>query len=245
MRPSRYLFTLATIFIVLYAVVLGFGSGSMANRLKPKLGLDLIGGTTLTLVAQTLDGKPPSAESLQQARQIIENRVNASGVSEAEVVTEGQDQIVISAPGQNNDSIRQLGATALLRFRKVLAATTDLPTTATPSPSPSASGSASGSPSASPSTSPKASATPTPTPTPAATATPSGTAKPSASPSGSVDVAKIQQDILAKLGTPAIAAAQQIQDPTQIDEATHQVLEPFRKLTSQEVEYLPPQIQFN
>jgi preprotein translocase subunit SecD len=243
MRPSRYLFTLATIFIVLYAVVLGFGSGSIANRLKPKLGLDLIGGTTLTLVAQTLDGKPPSAESLQQARQIIENRVNASGVSEAEVVTEGNDQIVISAPGQNNDSIRQLGATALLRFRKVLATTTDLPANATPSASPSAS--ASGSASASPSASAKPSPTPTPTPTPAATATPSGTAKPSASPSGTVDVQKIQNDIRAKLGDTAIAAASQIQDPTQIDEATHKVLEPFRKLTPQEVQYLPPQIQFN
>ena len=46
MRPSRYLFTLAAIFVVLFGVVIGFGSGSFKDRLKPKLGLDLIGGTT-------------------------------------------------------------------------------------------------------------------------------------------------------------------------------------------------------
>ena len=47
MRPSRYLFTLAAIFIVLFGVVIGFGSGSLKQRLEPKLGLDLVGGTTM------------------------------------------------------------------------------------------------------------------------------------------------------------------------------------------------------
>ena len=110
MRPSRYLFTLAAIFVVLFGVVLGFGSGSFKERLKPKLGLDLVGGTTLTLVAKTLDGAPPNADSLEQAREIIEKRVNASGVAEAEVVTEGNSHIVISVPGQNNDTIRKVVA---------------------------------------------------------------------------------------------------------------------------------------
>src|SRR3979409_443388 len=86
MRPSRYLFTLAAIFIVLFGVVIGFGNGPIKDRLKPKLGLDLIGGTTLTLVAQTTNGQPPSADSLEQAREIIQRRVDAFGVSEAQVV---------------------------------------------------------------------------------------------------------------------------------------------------------------
>src|SRR4029450_7698574 len=125
MRPSRYLFTLAAIFIVLYAVVLGFGSGSLKQRLEPKLGLDLVGGTTMTLVARTLDGSPPDAARLEQAREIIEERVNAYGAAEAEVVTEGSDHIVVSVPGQNNDSIRQVGVPAELRFRKVIGTTQD------------------------------------------------------------------------------------------------------------------------
>src|ERR1700738_5090737 len=115
MRPSRYLFTLAAIFIVLFGVVIGFGTGSVKDRLKPKLGLDLIGGTRLTLVAQTTNGQPHSADSLEQARHIIQRRVDAFGVSEAEVVTEGQNHIVISVPGENNDTIRQVGVPAQLR----------------------------------------------------------------------------------------------------------------------------------
>ena len=152
MRPSRYLFTLAAIFIVLYAVVLGFGSGSLKQRLEPKLGLDLVGGTTLTLVARTLDGSPPDAARLEQAREIIEKRVNAYGVAEAEVVTEGANHIVISVPGQNNDTIRQVGTPAELRFRKVIGTTQGSPPTAAPSPSasPEPSASASPSPSATP-----------------------------------------------------------------------------------------------
>ena len=49
MRPSRYLFTLLAIFLVLFGIVVIGGHGSFSNRFKPKLGLDLIGGTTLTL----------------------------------------------------------------------------------------------------------------------------------------------------------------------------------------------------
>src|SRR5690242_14859253 len=112
MRPSRYLVALAAIFIILFGVVLGFGSGSFVDRLKPKLGLDLAGGSQLTLVATSPDNKPPSAENLETARQIIENRVNGLGINEAQVVTEGTDQIVISAPGENSEAIRQVGVPA-------------------------------------------------------------------------------------------------------------------------------------
>jgi len=138
MRPSRYLFTLGAIFIVLFGVVLGFGSGSFSNRLKPSLGLDLVGGTTLTLIAKTTDGKPPTRESLELAKDIIQKRVNEFGVSEAEVVTEGDRNIVVSVPGQNNDAIRQVGTPAQMRFRKVLNTASDLPATPEPSATPSA-----------------------------------------------------------------------------------------------------------
>ena len=103
----------------------------------------------MTLVAKTTDGKPPSAESLEQAREIIQKRVDAFGVSEAEVVTEGNNHIVISVPGENNDAIRQVGVPAQLRFRKVINTAQDLPAPATtPSATPSAGASGTATPNA-------------------------------------------------------------------------------------------------
>jgi preprotein translocase subunit SecD len=240
MRPSRYLFTLAAIFIVLFGVVIGFGSGSLKHRLEPKLGLDLVGGTTMTLVARTADGSAPDSARLEQAREIIEKRVNAFGVSEASVVTEGNSHIVVSVPGQNNDSIRQVGTPAELRFRKVIGITQDSATAPAASPSASASPnpSASASASASASPSPEASTTPAPT-SPAATPAASGTPPPA------------QEAVLAKLGDAAKVAAQL--DPSQFtdgktsvtsDPATMALLEPFRQLTPSEVAVLPASMQF-
>jgi preprotein translocase subunit SecD len=265
MRPSRYLFTLAAIFIVLFGVVIGFGTGSVKDRLKPKLGLDLIGGTTLTLVAQTTNGQPPSADSLEQAREIIQRRVDAFGVSEAQVVTEGQNHIVISVPGENNNTLRQVGVPAQLRFRKVIKTAQDSPAAAEPSPSatpspgatPSAGASGSAAPSSSASAAATASATaqPTPTTAPSATAAPSGSAAaaPSgsaagAAPSGSAapDLKAQQEAVIKKLG-PAVTVASQIKDPATAaaDPAMMKQLEPFRQLTPADVAILPVQIQFN
>jgi preprotein translocase subunit SecD len=147
---GRYLGALAGILVVLYALV--FFTGDSAT---PKLGLDLEGGTQVTLQAKTTDGKPPSSASLNQARQIIERRVNGLGVAEAEVVTQSPDRIVISVPGANGDAAKSVGQTAQLRFRPMIfsaaAAATPPSASATPSgsASPSAGGSASPKPSAS------------------------------------------------------------------------------------------------
>ncbi|TQS41601.1 protein translocase subunit SecD [Cryptosporangium phraense] len=173
LRAGRYLASLAVIVIALYALVFFAGSGSLKDKLTPRLGLDLQGGTTVTLHAAQAGGKAPDAEQLEQARQIIENRVNGTGVAEAEVVTEGDSNIVINAPGQNNDAIKQVGEPAQLRFRAVLESAQDIDaikaTAAAASPTPSASGSVSPSPSTSGSASPS----------------PSSSAKVQASPSAS------------------------------------------------------------
>src|SRR4051812_45922483 len=111
----RYFAALALIIAGMYALIFFTGDSR-----TPQLGLDLQGGTTVTLTARTPDGKAPAPDDLELARQIIEQRVNGLGVAEAEVVTEGDSNIVISVPGDNGDQARQLGATAQLRFRPVL-----------------------------------------------------------------------------------------------------------------------------
>ncbi|MGH4007829.1 MAG: protein translocase subunit SecD [Pseudonocardiaceae bacterium] len=116
LRPWRNLAIFAGIVAVLYSLVFFTGGGDPA----PKLGIDLQGGTRVTLTARTVDGGPPSPESLNQARQIIEQRVNGIGVSGAEVVLDGNN-LIITVPGEDGDQARTLGQTAKLYFRPVIA----------------------------------------------------------------------------------------------------------------------------
>jgi preprotein translocase subunit SecD len=117
MPASRYFGAFILIVASLYALV--FFAGDIRT---PQLGLDLRGGTTVTLTARTPNGQAPAPEDLELARQIIEQRVNGLGVAEAEVVTEGDSNIVISVPGDDGQQARELGATAQLRFRPVIQA---------------------------------------------------------------------------------------------------------------------------
>ncbi|MEN3263966.1 protein translocase subunit SecD [Pseudonocardia sp.] len=114
-RPWRYLAAFAGVVIVLYALVFFTGDG----RAAPKLGIDLQGGTRVTLQARTETGAVPPQEQLVQAQQIIEERVNGLGVSGAEVVLDGSN-LTITVPGQEGDQARSLGQTAQLRFRQVI-----------------------------------------------------------------------------------------------------------------------------
>src|SRR4051794_5639654 len=159
---SRYFGAFVLIVAILYALVF-----FTRKTHTPQLRLDLRGGTTVTLTARTPDGKAPAKADLELARQIIEQRVNGLGVAEAEVVTEGDSNIIISVPGDNGDQARQLGATAQLRFRPVVkgpepaaqsAAGGSASASATPSAGATPSGSAPATPSAA---TPSASATPT------------------------------------------------------------------------------------
>ncbi|PRZ40610.1 preprotein translocase subunit SecD [Antricoccus suffuscus] len=117
MPVARYFISFALLLAVIYAAFLFGGKG-----LTPKLGLDLQGGTTVTLRALTSKGNAPSAQDLNVARQIIQNRVNGLGVTSAEVTTEGDRNIVISIPGAGSEEAKQLGQTALLELRPVVQA---------------------------------------------------------------------------------------------------------------------------
>jgi preprotein translocase subunit SecD len=92
-----------------------------------KLGLDLQGGTSVTLQPRIEEGQTGkvTAEAIDQAVEIIRQRVNSLGVAESEVSAQGTGinrQIVIQVPGETGRRIVDLvGQTAELRFRPVLA----------------------------------------------------------------------------------------------------------------------------
>ncbi|TWF80930.1 preprotein translocase subunit SecD [Pseudonocardia hierapolitana] len=114
-RPWRHLAAFVAIVAALYALVFFTGDGNP----RPKLGIDLQGGTRVTLQPRTETGAEPPREQLLQAQQIIEQRVNGLGVGGAEVVVDGSN-LTITVPGQEGDQARSLGQTAQLRFREVV-----------------------------------------------------------------------------------------------------------------------------
>ncbi|MFF0475564.1 protein translocase subunit SecD [Streptomyces sp. NPDC004284] len=191
-RPGRALA------IILIAMVALTGGMFWSGHTTPRLGIDLAGGTSITLKAKAEPGQESAVNetNMNTAVGIIERRVNGLGVSEAEVQTQGAENIIVNIPrGTNEKQAReQVGTTAQLYFRPVLAVAAAQPQTA---PSATPSGTASPKPSASASsgtTAGEKSATPTATgspqgraltealkaPSPTATASASSSAKPKA-----------------------------------------------------------------
>ena len=114
-------------------VAMLFGLMALTGTWVPRLGLDLRGGTTITLTARTSDGNSPPRENLETARTIIQQRVDSLGVGEASVTVQGNDQIEVAAPNVNSDELVALvGATARLNFRPVIAVQEVTPPTTTP-----------------------------------------------------------------------------------------------------------------
>ena len=123
-RPERSLALLALALVALLA--LAFLQSATAVR----LGLDLRGGTSVTLQPRIAPGESGKVtnEAIDQAVSIIRQRVNSLGVAESEVAAQGSGtnrQIVISVPGDTGRRVVELvGQTAELRFRQVLASAT-------------------------------------------------------------------------------------------------------------------------
>ncbi len=163
-RPGRTLAVLAALVVVLLIAIVGKDALSPSQwhkGFKIKLGLDLSSGTTVTLRAVTVHGGKPPQASMQKALQIIRERVNGTGVTEAQVAQEGSDIINVAVPGVGQQKLVSLvGKTAVLRFRQVLLESSNTPApaaTPTPAPSGTSSGTTAPSPSTSPSASPSAS----------------------------------------------------------------------------------------
>ncbi|MGQ4386649.1 protein translocase subunit SecD [Streptomyces sp. SAS_270] len=140
-RPGR---SLALILIAIAALT---GGMFISGNTTPRLGIDLAGGTSITLEAQNEPGQPNAINktNMNTAVDIMNRRVNGLGVSEAEVQTQGDKNIIVNIPkGTNSKQARaQVGTTAKLYFRPVLTYAASGAATS-PSPSPSASSSASG-----------------------------------------------------------------------------------------------------
>lgn len=110
--------------VVLTALLFGINALGVyvfkASSWAPELALDLQGGTQIVLQAQS-DGAVPSSEQMQQAASIIRQRVDASGLVEADIATQAGNQIVVQLPGEVDDETRErIDASAQLQLRAVL-----------------------------------------------------------------------------------------------------------------------------
>jgi preprotein translocase subunit SecD len=126
-RPVR---TLAILGLILVSMV---GLVFLQDSKSLQLGLDLRGGTSVTLQPRIAPGQEGSvtSEAIDQAVSIIRQRVDSLGVVESEVTAQGSGtnrQIVISVPGDTGRRVVDLvGQTAELRFRQVLASGSGIP----------------------------------------------------------------------------------------------------------------------
>ena len=207
-KPGR---SLALILIAIVALTGGmFASGHST----PRLGIDLAGGTSITLRAVAEPGQESAINktNMNTAVDIMNRRVNGLGVSEAEVQTQGDKNIIVNIPkGTNSKEARQqVGTTAKLYFRPVLATeVSGGAATATPSPSASTSASDKATEKATDKATSSSSATPTATatsqgrpvtdglkadstPSASASAKASSSASPSASSSASSSTSKLE-----------------------------------------------------
>lgn len=137
-------FTILTIVLPFLALGAGvFGDAKSESNptgasWTPGLALDLQGGTQLILKADTTDGSQVTSETIDESINVIRQRIDSSGVSEAEITAQGQNNIVVGIPGEvSQETIDLISQPAQMRFRPVLTYAAG-----TPAPEPSASPSA-------------------------------------------------------------------------------------------------------
>lgn len=111
-------------FTVLLAGIIGLGAVTGAGAtFTPKLALDLQGGTQIILAPLLEDGASVSEEQLAQAVEIIRQRVDATGVSEASIKTQGNSNIIVEIPGiPDENTLKLIRSSAKLEFRPVILA---------------------------------------------------------------------------------------------------------------------------
>ena len=119
-HPGRRLLVLLLIIVIGFA---GLYAGAATGRasMTPGLALDLEGGTQIILTPTTSDGSEITDDDVNQAIEIIRQRVDASGVAEAQISRQGGQNIVVSLPGTpSQDTLELVRTSAVLYFRPVI-----------------------------------------------------------------------------------------------------------------------------
>jgi preprotein translocase subunit SecD len=117
--------SLVWLLVIIVGLIAANGASVLWNngQWAPKLALDLEGGTQIILAPQLASGDQVDQEQLEQAVAIIRQRVDAGGVSEAEINTQGGENIVVGIPGVPDPAtIERIQSSAKLEFRPVLLA---------------------------------------------------------------------------------------------------------------------------
>lgn len=121
---SRFLLILLSIAFVMVTAVYGFSIGKYTqegvfNEGVIKLGLDLAGGSSLTYQAQTTDTGESLASGIASAIQVMRQRLDSYGLTEANVYSVGEDKITVEIPSVSNpeEAAKMLMATAVLTFK--------------------------------------------------------------------------------------------------------------------------------
>lgn len=145
--PVKKAWRTLTWFLVIIVGLIAINAGGVlwANGTwLPKLALDLEGGTQIILAPKLESGQTVTGEQLNQAVSIIRQRIDAAGVSESEINTQGDRNVVVSLPGiPDQATIDRIESSAKLEFRAVImsdsAAVSSMGETPSPTPTPGAS----------------------------------------------------------------------------------------------------------
>lgn len=113
----RYVSTLFILLVVLVVCVVGFTP--VGERITQ--GLDIQGGVSVIMTASKADGSAPSAEDMQAATNIVQQRVNSLGAAETSVQQQGSNSILVQIPGATDadQAVQTIGQTGHLEFVKM------------------------------------------------------------------------------------------------------------------------------
>ena len=131
-RKARHALLWLLVIIMSLGGFLAFGAITEGKPWTPGLALDLNGGTQIILKPVSTTGEEVTQDILNQAVEVIRRRIDGSGVAEAEITTQGNENIVVSLPGiPPQETLDLVTKAAQLQFRSVLyvggPSDTDLP----------------------------------------------------------------------------------------------------------------------
>jgi preprotein translocase subunit SecD len=120
-NPIKSFIILGVIIVIMFGSV-GIGALFGGGSFTPKLALDLAGGTQLILTPKLDSGEQVDDAALSQAIEVIRQRVDASGVAEAEITKQGGQNIVVGIPGEkpSDETVELISKAAKMLFRPVI-----------------------------------------------------------------------------------------------------------------------------